>query len=113
MSLVGLPGVPWSGSGPPGAADGRLRLYYRLTTGGGRRLAAEAARLHANATAALRRLSPAGGLVRGVPTEVVATPRAEQQIDALDRRQSRLLREEPWFPGPGGPHVTTTSSGQP
>src|SRR6202161_3732991 len=44
--------------------DGRLRRYYRLTPGGGRRLAAEAARLHANATAALRRLgpAPAGGL---------------------------------------------------
>jgi DNA-binding PadR family transcriptional regulator len=43
--------------------DGRLRRYYRLTPGGARRLAAEAARLHANATAALTRLSPAGGLV--------------------------------------------------
>lgn len=43
--------------------DGRLRRYYRLTPDGGRRLAAEAARLHANATAALTRLSPAGGLV--------------------------------------------------
>ena len=44
--------------------DGRLRRYYRLTPGGGRRLAAEAARLQANATAALRRLraDPAGGL---------------------------------------------------
>jgi DNA-binding PadR family transcriptional regulator len=43
--------------------DGRLRRYYRLTPGGAKRLAVEAARLHANATAALRRLSPAGGLV--------------------------------------------------
>jgi DNA-binding PadR family transcriptional regulator len=43
--------------------DGRLRRYYRLTPEGGRRLAAEAARLHANATAALTRLRPAGGLV--------------------------------------------------
>jgi DNA-binding PadR family transcriptional regulator len=43
--------------------DGRLRRYYRLTPGGGRRLAAGAARLHANATAAMRRLNPAGGLV--------------------------------------------------
>jgi DNA-binding PadR family transcriptional regulator len=43
--------------------DGRLRRYYRLTPGGVKRLAVEAARLHANATAALRRLSPAGGLV--------------------------------------------------
>ena len=43
--------------------DGRLRRYYRLTPEGGTRLAAEAARLHANATAALRRLNPrlAGG----------------------------------------------------
>jgi DNA-binding PadR family transcriptional regulator len=43
--------------------DGRLRRYYRLTPGGGTRLAAEAARLQANATAAMRRLSPAGGMV--------------------------------------------------
>jgi DNA-binding PadR family transcriptional regulator len=45
--------------------DGRLRRYYRLTPAGGRRLAAEAARLHAHATAALRRLgrpAPAGGM---------------------------------------------------
>ena len=42
--------------------DGRLRRYYRLTPEGNGRLAAEAARLHANATAALTRLRPAGGL---------------------------------------------------
>src|ERR1039457_5866300 len=41
--------------------DGRLRRYYRLTPEGNGRLAAEAARLHANATAALTRLRPAGG----------------------------------------------------
>jgi len=41
----------------------RLRRYYRLTPAGGERLAAEAARLHANATAALARLNPAGGLI--------------------------------------------------
>jgi PadR family transcriptional regulator len=39
--------------------DNRLRRYYRLTADGTDRLAAEAARLHANATAALTRLSPA------------------------------------------------------
>ena len=39
-------------------AGGRLRRYYRLTPGGTGRLAAEAARLHANATAALMRLKP-------------------------------------------------------
>jgi DNA-binding PadR family transcriptional regulator len=38
--------------------EGRLRRYYRLTPEGGTRLAAEAARLHANATAAITRLSP-------------------------------------------------------
>jgi DNA-binding PadR family transcriptional regulator len=51
--------------------DGRLRRYYRLTPAGGRRLAAEAARLQAHAATALRRLGPArparpataGGLV--------------------------------------------------
>ena len=37
--------------------DGRLRRYYRLTPAGTRRLAAEAARLHSHATAALRRLN--------------------------------------------------------
>jgi DNA-binding PadR family transcriptional regulator len=45
-------------------AEGRLRRYYRLTPDGETRLAEEAARLHANATAAMRRLRPdlAGGL---------------------------------------------------
>ena len=44
--------------------DNRLRRYYRLTPTGEKRLADEAARLHAHATAALRRLNPnlAGGL---------------------------------------------------
>jgi DNA-binding PadR family transcriptional regulator len=44
--------------------ENRLRRYYRLTPAGEKRLAAEAARLHANATAAMRRLGPglAGGL---------------------------------------------------
>ena len=43
--------------------ENRLRRYYRITPAGGQRLAAEAARLHANATVALTRLNPAGGLV--------------------------------------------------
>jgi DNA-binding PadR family transcriptional regulator len=42
--------------------DSRLRRYYRLTPAGTRLLAAEAARLHANATAALMRLNLAGGI---------------------------------------------------
>jgi DNA-binding PadR family transcriptional regulator len=42
--------------------DSRLRRYYRLTPAGTRLLAAEAARLHANATAALTRLNLAGGV---------------------------------------------------
>jgi DNA-binding PadR family transcriptional regulator len=37
--------------------DNRLRRYYRLTEEGEKRLAAEAARLHAHATAAMRRLN--------------------------------------------------------
>jgi DNA-binding PadR family transcriptional regulator len=37
---------------------GRLRRYYRLTPEGTRRLVAEAARLQANARAALARLKP-------------------------------------------------------
>jgi DNA-binding PadR family transcriptional regulator len=41
-------------------AGGRLRRYYRLTTEGTGRLAAEAARLQANARAALTRLEPSG-----------------------------------------------------
>jgi DNA-binding PadR family transcriptional regulator len=40
--------------------EGRLRRYYRLTPNGTRRLAAEAARLQANARAALTRLKPLG-----------------------------------------------------
>lgn len=42
--------------------DGRLRRYYRLTPAGRGVLAAEAARLHANAAAALTRLNLAGGV---------------------------------------------------
>ena len=41
--------------------DNRLRRYYRLTPKGAQKLAAEAARLHANAAAALSRLDLAGG----------------------------------------------------
>jgi len=37
--------------------DNRLRRYYRLTPAGEKRLADEAARLHAHATAALGRLN--------------------------------------------------------
>ena len=37
--------------------DNRLRRYYRLTPDGEKRLAAEEARLHSHATAALRRLN--------------------------------------------------------
>jgi DNA-binding PadR family transcriptional regulator len=36
--------------------EGRLRRYYRLTPEGQQRLTEEAVRMHANATAALRRL---------------------------------------------------------
>jgi DNA-binding PadR family transcriptional regulator len=43
--------------------DNRLRRYYRLTPDGGRRLAAEAARLQANARAAMMRLNPALGVI--------------------------------------------------
>jgi DNA-binding PadR family transcriptional regulator len=43
--------------------EGRLRRYYQLTPEGGRRLAAEAARLQANATAALTRLKPSLGVI--------------------------------------------------
>jgi DNA-binding PadR family transcriptional regulator len=44
--------------------DNRLRRYYRLTPEGETRLSDEAARLHANAMAAIRRLRP--DLVRGL-----------------------------------------------
>jgi DNA-binding PadR family transcriptional regulator len=43
--------------------DNRLRRYYRLTPAGGLRLAKEAARLQANAQAALRRLNPGLGVI--------------------------------------------------
>jgi PadR family transcriptional regulator len=42
--------------------DSRLRRYYRLTPAGRETLAAEAARLQANAGVAMSRLNPAGGL---------------------------------------------------
>jgi PadR family transcriptional regulator len=42
--------------------ENRLRRYYRLTPKGSGLLAAEAARLQANAAAALARLNPAGGM---------------------------------------------------
>ena len=41
--------------------DNRLRRYYRLTPKGSQKLATEAARLQANAAAALSRLDLAGG----------------------------------------------------
>jgi len=41
--------------------DSRLRRYYRLTPAGGDVLAAEAARLQANAHIAMSRLKPAAG----------------------------------------------------
>ena len=41
----------------------RLRRYYRLTPAGSARLAAEAARLQANAAVALARLNPARGAI--------------------------------------------------
>jgi PadR family transcriptional regulator PadR len=42
--------------------DSRLRRYYRLTGTGEERLAAEAARLQANALVAMSRLEPVGAL---------------------------------------------------
>jgi DNA-binding PadR family transcriptional regulator len=43
--------------------DSRLRRYYRLTPAGAEMLAAEAARLQANARVAMSRLKPAAGVV--------------------------------------------------
>jgi DNA-binding PadR family transcriptional regulator len=43
--------------------DSRLRRYYRLTPAGGEVLAAEAARLQANARVAMSRLKPAAGVL--------------------------------------------------
>ena len=40
--------------------EGRLRRYYQLTPSGTKLLTAEAARLQANATVAMRRLNPVG-----------------------------------------------------
>ena len=45
--------------------DNRLRRYYRLTPAGSKRLAAEAARLQANAAAALCRLAASRGKLAG------------------------------------------------
>lgn len=41
--------------------DGRLRRFYRLTSGGAQRLATEASRLRQNADTAMLRLRHAGG----------------------------------------------------
>lgn len=46
--------------------DNRLRRYYRLTPQGRARLAEEAARLHTNATTALRRLRLTPDLAGGM-----------------------------------------------
>ena len=43
--------------------ESRLRRYYRLTPAGGELLAAEAARLQANAHVAMSRLKPAEGVL--------------------------------------------------
>jgi DNA-binding PadR family transcriptional regulator len=43
--------------------DSRLRRYYRLTPAGTEALAAEAARLQANARVAMSRLKPAEGML--------------------------------------------------
>ncbi|MBV9818748.1 MAG: helix-turn-helix transcriptional regulator [Solirubrobacterales bacterium] len=43
--------------------DSRLRRYYRLTPSGRERLAKEAARLQANALAAMKRLDPTSGVL--------------------------------------------------
>jgi DNA-binding PadR family transcriptional regulator len=43
--------------------DSRLRRYYRLTPAGAELLAAEAARLQANARVAISRLKPAAGVL--------------------------------------------------
>ena len=57
--------------------DNRLRRYYRLSSEGGQRLAAEAARLQANATVARQRLEsaphPATGPARLNPAGGLAT----------------------------------------
>jgi DNA-binding PadR family transcriptional regulator len=42
--------------------DSRLRRYYRITSAGEERLAAEAARLHANASVAMSRLKAIDGV---------------------------------------------------
>jgi DNA-binding PadR family transcriptional regulator len=65
--------------------DGRLRRYYKLSEEGGRQLAAEAARLQANATAAITRLKAARGLAfRG--SAAAKAPGA-----GSDRRRPRLV----------------------
>lgn len=57
----------------------RLRRYYRLTPEGRQRLADEAARLHANASAALKRLNAAFGTARmNGPEELNSAPDLER-----------------------------------
>ncbi len=61
--------------------DSRLRRYYRLTATGEERLAAEAARLQANAVVAMSRLDPVGAAMNDDPD--------------LERRYRRLLAGYP------------------
>lgn len=63
--------------------DGRLRRYYRLTASGAEVLAAEAARMHANASVAAKRLknltvggATAVAIGRTVPRPGLANPGA-------------------------------------
>jgi len=44
--------------------ENRLRRYYRLTPGGSKELATEAARIQSNAASAIARLGVAGGMAR-------------------------------------------------
>ena len=62
FAVSGVEGLGSAGVSPVADLQGVTRRYYRLTPPGERRLADEAARLHANAVVAMSRLRPAGGL---------------------------------------------------
>ena len=94
--------------------DGRLRRYYQLSEQGGRQLAAEAARLQANAAAALSRLtSGAGagmtgqaGLARRYRQRLALYPRAYRR-DHEDEMLAVLLEGAP--PGQEFPRVAESA----
>ena len=89
--------------------DNRLRRYYRLTPNGSELLAAEAARLKANASAALsrlhlagRRVSESAGLEDGYRRLLAWYPRSFRQEQEDEMLAVLMARASPASGGPAG-----------